>query len=73
MDGDDYFSKNKLYFLDKLINKKKIFFNQDNPMLVEKNFTISKKIKKTVKKYYMHLPSFFLNNPFLTPQFGNVV
>jgi glycosyltransferase involved in cell wall biosynthesis len=21
MDGDDYFSKNKLYFLDKLINK----------------------------------------------------
>ena len=25
MDGDDCFSKNKLYFLDKLINKKKNF------------------------------------------------
>ena len=52
MDGDDCFSKNKLYFLDKLINKKKIFFNQDNPMLVEKNFTISKKIKK--KRYKLN-------------------
>ena len=27
MDGDDYFNNKKLYSLNKLIDKKKIFFN----------------------------------------------
>ena len=49
MDGDDFFNKKKLLRLNKLTNKKNIFFNQDNPALVKDNFLINKKIKK---KFY---------------------
>jgi glycosyltransferase involved in cell wall biosynthesis len=61
MDGDDYFSKKKLYFLDKLINKKKIFFNQDNPVLIKDNFIFGKKIKKKVYKLN-YLFKLFIND-----------
>ena len=49
MDGDDYFNNKKLYSLNKLIDKKKIFFNQDNPTLIKNNLIIYKNIDK--KKY----------------------
>ena len=37
MDGDDKFSSKKLKFLNKLTEKKKIFFNQDIPNLYFQN------------------------------------
>ncbi len=47
LDGDDYFDKNKLFKLNKIIKKKKIFCNQDLPILFNKNF----KKKMSIKKY----------------------
>ena len=49
MDGDDYYDQNKLFYLNKLIKKKNITFNQDNPNLIKKNYIIDKKIKQ--KRY----------------------
>jgi len=49
MDGDDYFNKKKLSQLDKLTNKKTIFFNQDNPTLIKNKLILKEKIK--YKKY----------------------
>ena len=61
MDGDDYFSKNKLFFLNKLINKKKVFFNQDNPILIKNTLIFDKKIEK--KKYKInYLFKLFIND-----------
>ena len=49
MDGDDYFNKKKLSHLNKLTNKKAIFFNQDNPTLIKNNLILKEKIKR--KRY----------------------
>lgn len=48
MDGDDKFKKNKLIYLNKLINAKKIKINQDLPLIeyVKKNKTKILKVKK---------------------------
>jgi glycosyltransferase involved in cell wall biosynthesis len=43
MDGDDFFNKNKLNKLHGLITRKKIFFNQDNPLLSINNLIVDKK------------------------------
>ena len=50
MDGDDFFNKKKLLKLNKLTNKKNIFFNQDNPKLIKNNLLIRKKIRKKIYK-----------------------
>tara|TARA_B100000780_G_C20992749_1_gene397049 strand:- start:62 stop:859 length:798 start_codon:yes stop_codon:yes gene_type:complete len=49
MDGDDFFHKNKLKQLNKLIKKKTILFNQDKPILYD-NKTNNKKLI-SIKKY----------------------
>ena len=46
LDGDDFFSKKKLSNLDNLISKKKLLFNQDNPILINKKINKNNKIKK---------------------------
>jgi len=46
LDGDDFFSKKKLSNLNNLIGKKKLLFNQDNPILIKKKFIKENKIKK---------------------------
>ena len=55
MDGDDIFQKNKLNQLDKLIKRKTILFNQDNPIL---NDTKKKKKKLIEIKKYKNNPLF---------------
>lgn len=47
LDGDDTFNKNKLSQLDKISKKKKLFCNQDLPILFNKNYK-----KKMFKKRY---------------------
>ena len=49
MDGDDFFKKNKLSFLNKLIIKKKVIFNQDNPSIIRNNKILKKKLN--IKHY----------------------
>jgi glycosyltransferase involved in cell wall biosynthesis len=49
MDGDDFFKRNKLSRLKKILNKKKISFNQDNPIIIRNKLIDIKSIK--IKKY----------------------
>ena len=61
MDGDDKFSSKKLKFLNKLTEKKKIFFNQDIPNLYFQNSKTIKSLKiKNYKKNYLF--EYFINN-----------
>ena len=49
MDGDDFFNKKKLMLLERVIGRKKILFNQDNPSIVKNGLIVMRKI--TNKKY----------------------
>ena len=55
LDGDDYFSLQKLKKLNGLLNRKKISFNQDKPILVRTNL---KKKEITKNKNYKNNPFF---------------
>ena len=44
MDGDDYFAINKINMINKLIQKKEILFNQDNPILIKNKLIVKKRI-----------------------------
>lgn len=59
LDGDDYFNKNKLFKLNKILKKKKIFCNQDLPILFNKNFKKKMFVKKYKNKVYT---KYILNN-----------
>ena len=61
MDGDDKFFSKKLNYLNKLTEKKKIFFNQDVPNLYFQNIKKIKSLKiKNYKKSFLF--EFFINN-----------
>ena len=63
MDGDDYFHNKKLYFLNRLINNKKILCNQDNPSLIKDGHLIKKNIREKKYKNNILFNTFFNNWP----------
>jgi len=60
MDGDDFFKKNKLSSLEKLLSEKIISFNQDNPIII-RNKSIEKKCIKIKHYKKNYLFNFLIN------------